>query len=85
MKIQISIDDKLAAKIDKIAEGMYMSRSGFIAFSCAQIIYQQELLSAVNQLSSIMRQVANNSEITDEDKKNLEDIESLLLILSQKR
>lgn len=85
MKIQISIDDRLAAKIDETAEQMYMSRSGFISFSCAQIIYQQDLLSAVNQLSSIMRQVANNSEITDEDKKNLEDIESLLQILSQKR
>lgn len=49
MKIQISINDELLARVDKCATANYMSRSGFITEACLQLILQREYFSFEQQ------------------------------------
>lgn len=81
-KINISIDDELLERVDKQANSMYMSRSGFIQYACAQVLNSTQMMLAVQDLSLTMRRIADNGLIGDEERKELEDFERLVKMIS---
>lgn len=84
-KINISMDDDLLAKVEKLADEMYMSKSGFISHACTQLVMQNLMVSAVTDLSVAMMKIAETNEIDDKSRQELEDIERLVRMLTGQR
>jgi len=81
-KLQVSIDDELLAKIDKYSETMYMSRSGFVSYACAQVINSSEAMIAIKDVSLALRKIADSGSISDDDKQQLEDFERIVKLVT---
>lgn len=81
-KINISIDDELLAKVEALADEMYMSKSGFISFACTQLVMQNSMVLAVNNLSVAMMKIAESNEIDEETRQQLEDVERVIRMLN---
>ena len=78
MKINISIDDALIQRVDAYADANYMSRSGFISLACAQYLNQNEALISLGEMANAFKKMAETGTITDEDRKNLLYLETLV-------
>lgn len=84
-KVQISIDDELLKRIDSQAEAMYMSRSGFISSSCAQVLNSTQMVVAITEMSLALRKMADTGIVDDENMQKLLDFERLVkMVTSQK-
>lgn len=84
-KVQISIDDDLLSKIDKIADSMYMSRSGFVSYSCAQVINSNAAMIAITEVSLALKKIADTGQISEEDKLKLDDFERIVKLVTSKK
>lgn len=82
MKIQISVDDDLLSRIDECADKRYMSRSGFIAQACLQVVHQDEIVSAINRVSYAVMKAAENNELDEQTKKELEQFEIMVKLMT---
>lgn len=82
-KINISIDDSLLERVDKVADEHYMSRSGLISQSVIQYLNQFETVSAIKSISLCMNKIADQGEIDEESKKQLEDFERICRLLGK--
>jgi metal-responsive CopG/Arc/MetJ family transcriptional regulator len=82
MKLNISMDDELLMRLDATAKDSYMSRSGLIAYACAQYLNQQEALRAIRDLALIMRTISDKGMVDDDAKEQLQDIETLLKMIA---
>ena len=78
MKVNMTINDELMAKIDKYADENYMSRSQFFTSVSKQYLNQIELLSALNEVSKAIKKISENNFIDDDSKKTLDAFEFLL-------
>ena len=76
-KINISIDDALLAKIDRLADESYTSRSGFISMGMSQFVQSKEVISAIQSMSVSMARIASSNEIDAETKKELAEFKML--------
>lgn len=76
-KVQISINDELLKRIDKLAEENYTSRSGIISFACTQFANSKEMITAISSISLSIRKIADSNEIDEESKEKLADFERI--------
>ena len=76
-KVQISIDDELLERIDRIADSNYMTRSGLISLSCTQYVNSQDVILAIRDMSLAMRKIADTGVVDDETMQQLEDFERM--------
>ena len=76
-KVQISIDDELLERIDRIADSNYMTRSGLISLSCTQYVNSQDVILAIRDMSLAMRKIADTGVVDDEAMQQLEDFERM--------
>ena len=81
MKVTISLDDKLMKRIDQNADETYMSRSGLISLACTQYINANEGIRAIKDMALTMRKIADNGEIDEQTRKELEDFERVCNML----
>ena len=81
-KMQLSVDDSLLVKIDKYCEKMYMSRSGFVSYACAQVINSQELIIAITDVTLALKKISESNEITQDDADKLADFERIVKMLT---
>lgn len=82
MKINITMNDELLAKVDKFAAEQYTSRSGLISQAVVQYLNQQEAMNLIRLMSKAMKRIADNGEIDDEAKQQLADFERICQMLS---
>lgn len=75
VKVGITIDDALLARLDAFADANYMSRSGFFSLAVTQYLNSQEAFVAIKNISLAMRKIADTGEIDDDLKQQLEDYE----------
>jgi len=80
-KINISIDDELLRRIDDYADSAYQSRSGLIALACSQLLDQRDAMKAMAKLPDLIKSYANG-DLTDDEKKKLEVLETLSASMS---
>ena len=62
-----------------------MSKSGFISYACAQFIGQIEMMSAIQDMALTMRKIADQGEIDQESKEQLEDFERMIKMLLERK
>lgn len=77
-KINISIDDELLKRVDNTADKSYLSRSALFTIATTQYLAQQEILVAINDISSSMRKIADTGIIDDETMSHLNDLQKLV-------
>lgn len=82
MKVTISLDDELLARIDSYADETFMSRSGLISLSCVQYLNTYEGIKAIREMALAMRKIADKGEIDDETRQQLEDFERAAKMLA---
>lgn len=78
MKLQISLDDELVSRIDNCADRNYMTRSGFISQACVQFLNQNELVSSINRISYAVLKAAENNEIDEDTKRQMEEFQIMV-------
>lgn len=81
-KVQISIDDDLLSRVDKLADAMYMSRSGFISHACAQVINSNAMMVAITDVSLALKKIADTGMMSEEDKQQLDDFERVVKMIT---
>lgn len=82
MKLQISLDDELAKRVDSYAEKNYLSRSGFIALACTDFLAQKEAIQAVKDISFSMRKIAETGTIDAEAEQQLKEFEMFVKMIT---
>lgn len=85
MKLQISLDDELVARIDNCADKNYMSRSGFISQACVQLLNQTELVTSINRISYACQKVAESNQLDEDTKQQFREFELLAKIMMGNR
>lgn len=76
-KINISIDDELLSKIDKLADENYTSRSGYISMCMAQQVNAKEVISSMSDLSISISKIADTGIVDEKTIKELENFQSI--------
>lgn len=71
MRIQVSMDDDLVAKIDAYCKEYYMSRSGFFSFVANQHLIKDEISKTLSVLRSAMIKVSEGKDLSEDEVKNL--------------
>ena len=82
MKLQISLDDELVSRIDNCADRNYMTRSGFISQACVQFLNQNELVSSINRISYAVLKAAENNEIDEDTRRQLEEFQIMVKVVT---
>lgn len=82
-KINISIDDSLLERVDKVADENYMSRSGLISQSVIQYLNQFEVISAIKGMSIAFNKIAEKGEIDEESKQQLDDFQRICKMIAR--
>lgn len=81
-KINISMDDALLDRVDKLASESYVSRSGLIAMAMSDYVNSKEIVSAIKSMSVSMAKIASTGTIDEETKKELEAFEKVCAMLA---
>jgi len=84
-KVQISIDDDLLTKVDKLADSMYMSRSGFISYATSQVINSNAVMLAITEVSLALKKIADTGSISEDDKQQLDDFERIVKMITSSK
>ena len=66
MKVNITLNDELLEKIDKKADDMFMSRSGFIALSCTEKLQNMEAIELLGQMTAAFKAIAATGAVDEE-------------------
>ena len=82
MKLQISLDDELVSRIDNCADRNYMTRSGFISQACVQFLNQNELVSSINRISYAVLKAAENNQIDEDTRRQLEEFQIMVKFMT---
>lgn len=83
-KISISINDDLLSRLDKSAAETYSTRSGFISQAVLQYLTSIEIPNIMSNMYVVMQKIADNNEIDEETKKQLQDFQALAKALNKK-
>lgn len=81
MKVGITLDDNLVARIDEFADENYMSRSGLISLACTQYLNAADVTKAIKEMAVCMRKIADSGKVDHETMEQLEDFERLSKML----
>lgn len=81
MKLGITLDDNLVARIDNFADENYMSRSGLISLAVSQYLNSADVTKAIKDMALCMRKIADNGTVDHETMEQLEDFERLSRML----
>lgn len=84
MKVQITMDDALVKRMDKAVEDNYTSRSGLISMALVQYLNQNEVVSAVRDLSLALRKIADTGSVDEQTQQQLDDFSRLAVLLTGK-
>lgn len=85
MKVNVTLDDELMARIDDYADRNYMSRSGLISLATTQYLNTNEMVLAISDMAVAMRKIADTGKIDHETVEQLEDFERLAKMMMQTR
>lgn len=85
MKVNVTLDDELMARIDDYADRNYMSRSGLISLATTQYLNTNEMVLAISDMAVAMRKIADTGKIDHETVEQLEDFERLAKMMMETR
>lgn len=82
MKVNVTIADGLLERADAYADNNYMTRSGLIGLALSSFLNQHEMVNAITRVSLAVCKAAENNEIDDATRKEIEDFQKLALLFS---
>ena len=85
MKLQISLNDELLARVDRYADDNYLSRSGLISQALVQFLNQYEYIAAVTDLSVSVRKLADTGKADADTLEKIQDFERIVSVLNNNR
>lgn len=85
MKVQISVNDELMKKVDEYVADNYISRSILVTFALNEYLTSREIVKYLREMSISMRKIADTGEVDPETMSQLEDLERILRVLSNKK
>ena len=85
MKLGITLDDELVKRMDEYADNNYMSRSGLLSLAVTQYLNAADVSQAIKDMALAMRKIADNGEIDDETRGQLEDFERVAKFLTNSK
>ena len=80
-KINISISEELAKRVDEYCERNYISRSALFAQSANQFLLEQSIPQVLGEMSVAFKRMADNNAIDEENMKKLNDFMYLAKLL----
>lgn len=83
MRVNMTLNDELLARIDSYAKSNYMNRSSVVSFACNQFLMANELNSLIVDMKRALQAIANNESITDEQLKELEKFQNVCDVLTR--
>ena len=81
IKVNITLDEELMRRVDEYAEENYLNRSSLVSLATTQFLNAADVTKAIKDMAFAMRKIADNGEIDDETRKELEDFERLSRML----
>lgn len=81
IKVNITLDEELMRRIDEYAEENYLNRSSLVSLATSQFLNAADVTKAIKDMAFAMRKIADNGEIDDESRRQLEDFERLSRML----
>ena len=85
MKLGITLDDELVKRMDAFADANYMSRSGLLSLAVTQYLNAADVSHAIKEMALAMRKIADNGEIDEETRAQLEDFERVAKFLTNSK
>ncbi len=83
MKINVTINDNLLKEIDQYCEENYIPRSTFLATSANKVLKENQLISEFKKMNVTLEKIAEKNNATDEQLKELQEIQFMLNLLSK--
>lgn len=77
IKVNITLDEELLRRVDEYAEENYLNRSSLVSLATTQFLNAADVTKAIKDMAFAMRKIADNGEVDDETRKQLEDFERL--------
>lgn len=81
IKVNITLDEELMRRVDEYAEENYLNRSSLVSLATSQFLNAADVTKAIKDMAFAMRKIADNGEIDDESRRQLEDFERLSRML----
>lgn len=81
IKVNITLDEDLMRRVDEYAEENYLNRSSLVSLATTQFLNAADVTKAIKDMAFSMRKIADNGEIDDETRRELEDFERLSRML----
>ncbi len=85
IKVNITLDEELMRRVDEYAEENYLNRSSLVSLATTQFLNAADVTKAIKEMAFAMRKIADNGEIDEQTKKDLEDFERLSKMLVLQR
>lgn len=85
MKVGITLDDALMARVDAYADANYMSRSGLLSLAVTQYLNSVEMTKAITDIALCMRKIADSGKVDRDTMAQLEDFERLSNLLLNRK
>lgn len=76
-KVNMNINDELLSRLDGYAKKNYMTRSAVVCFAVNQFLILQDSREYYNTMLHLMREFASHGTLNEEQKKILEQVESI--------
>lgn len=80
-KINVTLPSGLIDDIDQCAESHYMTRSGFIAYACNQVIAGEKMQDSIVKMNVLFNKMMQRKEfnfVSDEERKEFENISAAI-------
>lgn len=84
VKVNVTLNDDLLARVDQYADENGMTRSGLIAVALGDYLSARELTSAIKSIAFTMQDIAAKGEVDEEAQKQLDDFQRLVNLLYRK-
>lgn len=78
MKVNVSMDDRLAKRMDDYADANYMTRSGLITVALTQYLNTQDMIDTIKKMGITLSKMANKNSVSESDKEEMEGYANLL-------
>lgn len=82
MKVQITMDDVLARKLDDFANRNYTSRSGVVSLAVSQYLQADEVRQAIVCLSVAAQKIADTGTVDEDTLRQINDLAITCKVLS---
>lgn len=84
-KVQITIDERLLEKIENYCDVNFLSRSGFFAHASREFLSSHEVARSLMELNVTLKRIADNNEIDEQTKSELEQFQATYNLLFSRK